>query len=110
MTKNLKAAKRVALLVGVFLVCWLSYIVVVAINFLCGCTPQELTWVANIVNYSSTAINPILYGLLNKTIRREVRNMLRRDLRHGKVQKVLQMYKQLRRQSISNLRSQGKCI
>ena len=28
MSGNLKAAKRVALLVGVFLVCWLSYIII----------------------------------------------------------------------------------
>ena len=81
LSKNLKAAKRVALLVGVFLVCWLSYIVIVASNFICGCNPRELTWIANVINYSSTAINPVLYGLLNKTIRQEVLRKVRLFLR-----------------------------
>ena len=52
MKNNFKAAKRVALLVGVFLICWLSYIIIVASNVLCLCNPQELTWVGNIINYS----------------------------------------------------------
>ena len=102
LTKNLKAAKRVGLLVGVFLMCWLSYIIVVASNFICWCNPQELTWIANIVNYSSTAINPILYGLLNNTIRREVRNMLRRDIQQGRIQRVVKKYKQFRLNPVYN--------
>ena len=69
---NIKAAKRILLLVGVFVVCWLTYILSVAHNMACnGCHPRELTWMANVVNYSSCAINPMLYGLLNKTVRRE---------------------------------------
>ena len=70
---NIKAAKRILLLVGVFIVCWLFYILFVVHNFSCGgCHPRELTWMTNVVNYSSCSINPILYGLLNKAVRKEV--------------------------------------
>ena len=36
-----------------------------------------MTWMVNVVNYSNIAINPILYGLLNKTIRAELRSKFR---------------------------------
>jgi hypothetical protein len=78
LARNIKAAKRIALLVGVFLVCWLIYIILVATNISCRCHPRELTWMANIINYSSTAINPVLYGLMNKNIRGEVFKTLKR--------------------------------
>ena len=70
---NLKAAKRIALLVGLFCFCWLTYFILVVTNVACGiCHPRELTWVGNIINYSSTVIHPLLYGILNANIRREV--------------------------------------
>ena len=73
-TTNKKAAKRLSLLVGVFLFCWLTYIILVATNLSCGiCHPRELTWIGNIINYSSSAVNPLLYGLLNAKIRRELK-------------------------------------
>ena len=80
-SKNTKAAKRLALLVGVFLFCWLTYIILVATNLSCGvCHPRELTWIGNIINYSSSAINPLLYGLLNAKIRRELKKPFKRFL------------------------------
>lgn len=81
--KNMKSAKRIMLLVGVLLVCWLSYIIIVVSNFVCNCNPRELIWIGNVINYSATAINPVLYGLLNKTIRVQVWDKMRRSLRHN---------------------------
>ena len=70
---NLKAAKRILLLVGVCAVCWLTYIICVAHNMTCGgCHPREVTWITNIINYSSTAINPLLYGMTSKPIRHQL--------------------------------------
>ena len=89
LTNNIRAAKRIGLLVGVFLFCWLSYIIIVASNFICWCQQEELTWIANIINYASTAINPILYGLLNKTIRREMLKVLQHEFKHGSLKMVL---------------------
>lgn len=68
---NYKAAKTIMILVGVFLVCWLSYIVILTANISCKfCHPRELTWIGNLVNYSSIVFNPVLYGLHNKRIRK----------------------------------------
>ena len=78
LSRNIKAAKRIALLIGVFFICWLSYIIIVAMNYFCQCHPRELTWIANVINYSSAAINPVLYGLMKRTIRLELINRLRR--------------------------------
>lgn len=71
--QNVKAAKTM-LLVGVFLVCWLSFIILVSTNISCNeCHPRELTWTGSAVNYSSIAFNPLLYGMLNRPIRRELK-------------------------------------
>ena len=81
LTANLKAAKRIALLVGVFCFCWLTFFFLVVTNVACGvCHPRELTWVGNIVNYSTTVTHPLLYGILNTNIRREVNKKIRRLL------------------------------
>ncbi|XP_012562393.2 octopamine receptor beta-2R [Hydra vulgaris] len=71
--KNLKAAKTIFLLVGNFLVCWVSFIGIALSNLICGgCHPRELTWISNVVNYSNIVFNPIIYGMLNKTIRKAI--------------------------------------
>lgn len=75
-SRNIKAAKRIALLVGVVLICWLTYIILVVANYICVCHPREVTWIANIINYSSTAINPALYGLKDKIIMTELTKAL----------------------------------
>ena len=73
---NIKAAKRILLLVGLFLLSWLPYIIAVTVNIYCrGCVPREIIWVTTILNYSSAATNPILYGLLNKQVRKEARKV-----------------------------------
>ncbi len=74
---NVKAAKRIMLLVGLFLISWLPYIANIIVNISCGgCSPQFVTWIMMVLNYSNATMNPILYGLLNKEIRHELKKML----------------------------------
>ena len=48
---NLAAGKLIMLLVGAFLFCWLTFIVVVSYNFSCNnCLHRETVWIANSVN------------------------------------------------------------
>ena len=69
---NIKAAKTVLVLVFVFLVCWLTLILLTIFNSLCNiCHPEYVTYLGNAINFSSIALNPILYGLRNSEIRRQ---------------------------------------
>ena len=69
--RNFRAAKNIMVLFGVFLFCWLTFIVLVVWNILCRiCHPREVTWTGNAINYSSVILNPLLYGLLNKKVRK----------------------------------------
>lgn len=68
---NYKAAKTIMILVGMFLVCWLSYIIIVTANVICSqCHPREIIWLGNVINYASLALNPLVYGFHNKQIRK----------------------------------------
>ena len=72
---NFRAANIIMTLCGVCLFCWATYIILVLSNFLCTEEhPRWLTWSGNAINYSSIALNPILYGLLNTKIRRVLFN------------------------------------
>ena len=73
---NNKAARRIFLLVGVFVICWLPYIVVVSLNVTCkGCLSSISVWICLILNYSSCATNPVLYGWMNPSIRKELKRI-----------------------------------
>ena len=75
---NYKAAKTIMVLVSLFLICWLPYMILVTANQICNlCSPREVTWVGNAINYSSIIFNPVLYGLNNRRLRKVVtRNLL----------------------------------
>lgn len=69
-----KAALTLVVIVGQFLVCWLPYFAF-HIHLTLFATPEvpddveeAVTWLA----YSSFAINPFFYGLLNRQIREEI--------------------------------------
>ena len=50
--------------------CWFSYMIAVAASIACGaCFPPELPWIMNAINYTSVSTNPLIYGLLNKSVR-----------------------------------------
>ena len=68
---NYKAAKTIFVIVANVTLCWFTYICIVAMNFLCRpCFSHHLTYLGKCVNSTSVATNPILYGILNKSIRK----------------------------------------
>ena len=73
---NIKAAKRIALLVGECIFCWLFYIVVVFINISDsgkgGNWNRILTKVGMMMNCSTLFLNPVVAGLLNPNVRKIV--------------------------------------
>ncbi|XP_008317939.1 probable G-protein coupled receptor [Cynoglossus semilaevis] len=74
-----KAALTLVVIVGQFLICWLPYFVFHLHLTLQAQTSvrrdleQAVTWLA----YSSFAVNPFLYGLLNRQIREELCKIVR---------------------------------
>nr|XP_047144162.1 beta-2 adrenergic receptor isoform X1 [Hydra vulgaris] len=63
--------KPILMLVGIFMFCWLTFIALASSNLMCsGCHPRVLTWFGNVINYTSIVLNPLVYGLFNKSIRK----------------------------------------
>lgn len=69
-----KAALTLVVIVGQFLICWLPYFALILhltldeTSKIPGDLEEAVTWLA----YSSFAINPFFYGLLNRQIREEL--------------------------------------
>jgi len=70
---NIKAAKRIALLVGECIFCWLFYIIIVFINI--SGKWKDPTWnpiltqIGMMINCSTLFLNPLVYGLMNPKVR-----------------------------------------
>ncbi|XP_078365559.1 adenosine receptor A2a-like [Oculina patagonica] len=68
--KNLKAAKTVSIVVGLFVVCWLPSLVTSFVYYfseVCYCTEYLTVWTSvEAVAFSSSAINPLVYCMRNE--------------------------------------------
>ena len=75
-----KAARMLIILVIVFMTCWLPYNIVSLVTDVWGTTWNQLDLLhyALWLGHSHSAINPLMYWLLNKRFRQEVRKMFRR--------------------------------
>jgi hypothetical protein len=82
MSKNIKAAKTIAILVSAFLVCWMPYTLISCASILCGrsChdnTPSEILPLTLLLAYINSALNPFLYAFHNKDFRESFRRLLK---------------------------------
>ena len=68
--RNIRADKRIAIIVSVFLLCWVPYRIISIVGNLCvACflgTPQQLVYITLAMGYSNSALNPILYSFNNR--------------------------------------------
>lgn len=81
--KNFRAAKRISLIVGAYLICWVPHMVVLVIGLHIGARsiPLAVYPVTLSLQYSSSAVNPCLFCFTNRELRSTLKKMWRTALR-----------------------------
>ena len=79
-----KAARTIAIIVGVFTVCWLPFFTMHVTLSLCrSCHVSERTYnIVSWIGYWNSSLNPVIYTLFNKDFRTAFAKLLRCKLQH----------------------------
>lgn len=81
MRREHKAAKTLGVIMGAFLFCWMPFFVWYLTVALCGprcpATPGAVETTLFWVGYLNSALNPVIYALLNRDFRDAFRRLLR---------------------------------
>lgn len=78
LTKEIKAARQLGVIMGAFTLCFLPYFILFLVVAFCdGCVDQGLLLAMTWVGYLNSTLNPFLYPLCNANFRRKFRIMLR---------------------------------
>ena len=77
---DLKAAKTLAIVMGSFIVCWSPFIVMNTVYVSCkACIVSPMPTTAKWLHYSNSAMNPIIYTVLNRAFRDAFRRIIFRQ-------------------------------
>lgn len=77
LTKEIKAARQLGVIMGAFTLCFLPYFILFLVVAFCdGCIDQGLLLAMTWVGYLNSTLNPFLYPLCNANFRRKFRIML----------------------------------
>jgi len=76
--KELRAAKVVGLIMGTFLTCWMPFMFFILLNILNKSFKMIFLMIAIDLHYLNSAINPVLYVLLNKVYRNAVMKVFKK--------------------------------
>ena len=88
LTKEIKAARQLGVIMGAFTVCFLPYFILFLVVAFCdGCIDQGLLLAMTWVGYLNSTLNPFLYPLCNANFRRKFRIMLGLSRRRGRFKK-----------------------
>lgn len=76
LSKQIKAARQLGILLGAFLITWMPYFVVfIVVAFCPTCVSDNIYTVTIWLGYFNSAINPILYPLCNSAFKHAFRKM-----------------------------------
>ncbi|XP_061822451.1 adenosine receptor A2b-like [Nerophis lumbriciformis] len=81
--KEVHAAKSLAIIVGLFAVCWLPLHVINCFNHLCPDCARPHVWVMNIaiiMSHANSVVNPFIYAYRIREFRQTFRRILHRHL------------------------------
>lgn len=77
LTKEIKAARQLGVIMGAFTLCFLPYFILFLVVAFCdGCIDQGLILALTWIGYLNSTLNPFLYPLCNANFRRKFRIML----------------------------------
>lgn len=80
--KNFRAAKRISLIVGAYLICWVPHMVVLVIGLKIG--PRNVPLVVYPITlsmqYSCSAVNPCLFCFTNRELRKTLKKLIKAAL------------------------------
>ena len=71
-----KAARRFAVVIGVFTLCWMPSEILNCISLLSGGSNEELTTIAVWLSHANSAINPFLYAYGSPQLREAFRQQI----------------------------------
>ncbi|XP_066267302.1 adenosine receptor A2b-like [Branchiostoma lanceolatum] len=77
--KEVKAAKSLAIIVGLFAVCWLPLHTLNCITHFCGglCAfPYELLMTSILLSHANSAVNPVIYAFRNRDYRNTFKSLV----------------------------------
>lgn len=84
-SKNIKAAKTIAIVVSTFLLCWMPLTLTSMIGALCRecffAVNVHLWTVLVLLSYANSAMNPILYSFFNKEFRESFKKLFKLQFR-----------------------------
>lgn len=86
--KERKAAKTLAIITGVFVICWVPFFIVALMMPLCGesCDRNIPEWVFSVflwLGYFNSTLNPIIYTIFSPDFKQAFNKILGRGLRGG---------------------------
>ena len=76
LSAEVRITRSLAIVIGCFICCWLPFFTLYIIRAVCHCLSFNAIEFFFWLGYSNSAINPVLYAILNKNFRNAFRNIL----------------------------------